>query len=144
MDQAPGLNRNSVSENKEGLKKRILLADDDPSFLVFMTDVLDMLGYEVVAVKNGKELLDKLIDSREKFDAVISDNNMPEMNGIEVLEHISEDLELKRLPFILQTSAGNSELENRAKELGGRCTEKSSSIKYIKNILEEELKEKDE
>lgn len=144
MDQAPGLNRDNTKENKEGLKKRILVADDDPVVLELMTDVLNMLGYDVVAVKNGKELLDKLIDFREKFDAVISDNNMPKINGIEVLEHISEDLELKRLPFILQTNAVDSKFKEKVKELGGRYLEKPPSIKDIKNILEEELGEKDE
>ena len=145
MDEGLNLRRDdNTLENKEKLKKRILVADDDESTLYLLIEFISEFGYDVVAVKNGKELLDKLIDSKEKFDAILSDNNMPKMNGIDVLEQIRKNPEFKTIPFILQTGATDSKLDRRVKELDGRYLEKPSSFKDIRKILKEELEEKDE
>ncbi|MFA6297359.1 MAG: response regulator [Candidatus Paceibacterota bacterium] len=140
MDQAPGLNRDNISENKEKLKKRILVADDDETTLALFNEVVSEFGYDVVVVKNGKELLDKL-NSGEKFDAILSDNNMPKMDGIDVLEQIRKNPEFKTMPFILLTGMSSPELEARVKELGGIFLKKPPKFEDLENLLKEVLKE---
>jgi CheY-like chemotaxis protein len=125
-------------ENKERLKKRILVADDEEMIREITVYFLDAYGYEVVTVKDGQELLDKL-NSGEKFDAVISDNNMPKMKGIEVLEYIRKNPKFEKIPFILRSGMGDSDLEQRVKEFGGKYLEKPDLPEDLKNLLKEVL-----
>jgi len=64
--------------------KRILIADDQLATREALTKHAARLGYEVVAVANGVELL--TIASEERFDAVITDLIMPDLNGVAATE----------------------------------------------------------
>lgn len=61
--------------------KRILLADDNPHILETLAAGLETYGYKVSTVTNGKELLRVYKDNLEQIDLVITDLEMPEMNG---------------------------------------------------------------
>ena len=74
-----------ATENREKLVRKILIADDEDDILKLSYAVLKKQGYQVVMVKNGLELLQKLF-SGEKFDVVLTDNDMPFMKGLEALE----------------------------------------------------------
>jgi two-component system NtrC family response regulator len=65
---------------------RILLADDDAGLRRVIQFKLTQQGYEVVAVANGKEALRKI--GEQKFDLLLSDMKMPEMDGIALLEAV--------------------------------------------------------
>ncbi|MBR0599613.1 sigma-54-dependent transcriptional regulator [Sinanaerobacter chloroacetimidivorans] len=66
--------------------KRILMIDDDLSFLKIYSEILKGSGYDTVTAYGGPEALELL--EEEYFDIVITDVAMPEMNGIEVLKRI--------------------------------------------------------
>jgi len=63
--------------------RRILVVDDDEIVLGVLRNVLDDMGLEVTEALTGKSAHDLLI--REKFDVVISDKNLPDANGLEIL-----------------------------------------------------------
>jgi len=69
-------------------KKRILTADDDPETLEFIKMALEMTGYDVVAVSDGKQALDCILAG--KFDLCVLDVMMPRMDGYHVTEEVSE------------------------------------------------------
>jgi CheY-like chemotaxis protein len=70
-------------------------------------------------VKNGKELLDILKDAdRKKPDVILTDINMPIVNGIEVLEHMFHDPLLCTIPAFVYSSTVNPVYEVRCRELG--------------------------
>lgn len=69
--------------------KRILMIDDDQSFLKIYAQILEGQGYEVETAPNGPQALKKLKEIA--YDMVISDVVMPEMNGIEVLKRIKAE-----------------------------------------------------
>ena len=84
-------------------KKRVLVVDDDEAMRIALRKLLVEEGYEVVDVDGAKSAQNLI--SLERFDLVISDIRMPEMNGIELLLFIKRT---KPIPVILIT--GFSEL----------------------------------
>ncbi|MEK7128407.1 MAG: response regulator [Patescibacteria group bacterium] len=128
----PGQNQ---AEGKERLKKRILFAEDDENNRKYITRFLLREGYEVETVKNGQELLEKL--ATEEFDAVIADNTMPVMSGIEALKKIRENARFKNLPVIIQS--GYEEIKETVERLGGIFIQKPFSFDEFKKEVEKAL-----
>src|SRR5207253_704518 len=67
---------------------RILLAEDEDAMRTYLARALENAGYEVVAVDRGTEALPLL--ETERFDLLLSDIVMPEMDGIELAQRCSE------------------------------------------------------
>jgi two-component system chemotaxis sensor kinase CheA len=92
-----GYEKNSIAKEKS-----LLLVEDTPFFQKIITMYLDRAGYKVFLAQNGKEALDILQD--KNFDAVISDIQMPIMDGYELIRQIRASENLKHLPVIALTS----------------------------------------
>jgi two-component system response regulator PilR (NtrC family) len=71
------------------MKVRLLVVDDEPGIREMLERHFTFLGYLVKTAENGKQALKKL--DEHKFDVVISDIKMPEMDGIELLRVISAE-----------------------------------------------------
>jgi len=69
-------------------KRRILVIDDEAIVRVSCERVLRPEGYDVVVTPKGTDAIELL--EREKFDLVLTDLKMPDMDGLEVLKHIKE------------------------------------------------------
>jgi CheY-like chemotaxis protein len=65
---------------------KILVVEDEPTNLRMLTDILNDEGYEIVGARDGLEALELLAQSR--FDLVLSDVNMPRMDGVALARHI--------------------------------------------------------
>jgi len=77
---------------------RILLAEDDDSMRVYLSRALERSGYEVVAVDRGTSALPLI--SQERFDLLLTDIVMPEMDGIELAQHVAQIAPETRVMFI--------------------------------------------
>jgi two-component system cell cycle response regulator CpdR len=77
---------------------RILLAEDDESMRLFLTRALEKVGYEVAAVDCGTAAIPLL--ERERFDLLLTDIVMPEMDGIELAQRAAEICPDVRVMFI--------------------------------------------
>ncbi len=86
-----------------GLK--VLVVDDEEDIVEVIQDRLEAYGFTVITAGNGVEALKKL--STEKFDGVFLDVKMPEMGGIETLEHIRKGD--RKIPVIIITSSSTRE-----------------------------------
>lgn len=85
-------------------KVHTLVVDDVTSARRVVTKILSELGFRnLVEAKSGKEAIEKL--SRESFQLVISDQDMPEMNGLELVRNMRANTTLKDIPVIMVTSA---------------------------------------
>jgi len=89
------------------MKKVILVADDSPSIRKFVSFSLTMQGYEVISACDGMEALEKLPNS--KVDLVVTDLNMPNMDGFELIKAIRANPEYQELPIIILSSLSSSE-----------------------------------
>jgi two-component system chemotaxis response regulator CheY len=88
---------------------KVLVVDDSPAMRNFIRRVLDLSGFdveEVLEAGDGLEALAILEDS--EIDVVLTDINMPRMNGEELVLHLKEDTDLWDLP-VLVLSADSSE-----------------------------------
>jgi two-component system cell cycle response regulator CpdR len=77
---------------------RILLAEDDDSMRTYLARALERSGYDVVAVATGVEAV-PYIDS-DRFDLLLTDIVMPEMDGIELAQHAASVAPDMRIMFI--------------------------------------------
>jgi two-component system chemotaxis response regulator CheY len=87
---------------------RILTVDDMATMRKIIKSLLNQLGYtNVDEAENGKEGLAKL--KQGKYDLVLLDWNMPEMDGITLLQEIRKDPQLKNIPVIMVTAEAKKE-----------------------------------
>lgn len=89
-------------------KMKILVVDDFPTMRRIVRNILKQLGYEnVVEAEDGTVALNVL--KKEKVDLIISDWNMPQMSGIELLKAVRTTEGLKDIPFLMVTAEGQKE-----------------------------------
>ena len=98
------------------MTKTILTIDDSVSIRQMVAMTLRGAGLEVLEASNGSEGYDKAISSR--IDAVITDLNMPIMNGLEFLRKFRQHPAGKGIPVILLTTESDEELKRQARESG--------------------------
>ncbi len=89
------------------MKQYVLVADDSPTIRKFVSFTLKMAGFEVISAADGMEAAEKL--SQYKFDLIITDLNMPNMDGFELIKVIRENPEYDETPVIILSSLSNNE-----------------------------------
>jgi CheY-like chemotaxis protein len=82
---------------------KILYAEDNEMVRTSFERLLKLRGYAIESVENGVDLLAKL-QSNEKYDVVITDNNMPLMSGFEALKAIRKESRFQSMPVIVLTA----------------------------------------
>jgi DNA-binding response OmpR family regulator len=92
---------------------KILIADDDDDLRDLVEMVLSSAGYNVLANANGKLAWDRL--QKEGADLAVLDINMPEMDGLELLDLIRGDDRFKEMPVMMLTARKG--MDERAKGL---------------------------
>ena len=94
----------------------ILVVDDSITTRTLEKSILETQGYRVQVAVNGREALDKLAE--QNFDLVITDVQMPEMNGLELLEKMKQDQRLTSIPVIMVTSLNEKQDREKGLQLG--------------------------
>ncbi len=89
------------------MSKTILIAEDSDSIRKFITLALKLQDYKVVAAVDGMDALEKL--PTEKFDLVVTDLNMPNIDGYKLIQTIRKDPEYKDIPIIILSSLSKDE-----------------------------------
>lgn len=77
-----------IDDVSKEVKQQILIVDDEPDVLSALEDILRLQGHDVLAVKSGEEALNALGD--RKFDGMLSDIRMPEMDGEQLFAAIQQ------------------------------------------------------
>lgn len=117
-------------------EKRILIVDDEPSLLRMLADGIELFctGCQVESATGGREALRQL--ARQPFDLILTDYEMPGMNGLELAMVVRHTLPHTRI--VLMTAYGDSEgLENgvRALDLEGYL-QKPFSLEQLRELLQ--------
>jgi two-component system chemotaxis response regulator CheY len=112
------------------MAKKIMTVDDSPTIRQMLGIALKGAGYEVVEAENGKDALNKL--ESEQVSMLITDLNMPQMNGIDLIRSVRQSPGLRFLPIIMLTTE-----TQEAKRLEGKAAGASGWI--VKPFKPEQL-----
>ncbi len=99
------------------MKKSVLIIDDSESIREVISSGLEQSGYNVIKGINGEDGLDCL-HATESVDLVITDLNMPVMDGISFLKAVRSDAKYKYLPIIILTTESQEQKKQEAKNAG--------------------------
>lgn len=114
-------------------KKSVLIVDDEQEIVAVLTELFESEGWEVLAASNGKEALQKIKSGSP--DVVLSDIQMPDMDGLELLETIYKSG--VDTPVILLTGFRDAKKMQRAWEA---CvfdfTDKPFNSKHLVSLVE--------
>jgi two-component system chemotaxis response regulator CheY len=87
---------------------RILIVDDFPTMRKIVRGVLKQIGYSnIEEAEDGVQAYAKL--EKEHFDFVVSDWNMPNMTGLELLKAVRANPKTKQIPFLMVTAEADKE-----------------------------------
>lgn len=104
---------------------RILIAEDSPLLSKLITDCLRKAGYqELIITGNGQEAWDKICEFKnagtllEKVQLIITDIEMPQMDGHRLTKLCKSDDTIKKIPLIIFSSLVNEEMRRKGEQLG--------------------------
>ncbi|MCC5015200.1 MULTISPECIES: hybrid sensor histidine kinase/response regulator [unclassified Legionella] len=117
----------------EPVKKSILVVEDSITSRTLLKGILESAGYQVSTAVDGLEAYTLL--RTKAFDLVMSDVDMPKMNGFELTEKIRADKVYAQLPIVLVTALGSQEDRERGIESGANAYMAKSSFDQS-NLLE--------
>jgi chemotaxis signal transduction protein/ABC-type nitrate/sulfonate/bicarbonate transport system substrate-binding protein len=99
-------------------KMKILLAEDGATMRKMEVKILQQIGFEnIIEAVDGNQAIEKLM-SEDKIKLVISDWNMPDKSGFDLLKWMRTDKKYKNVPFIMATGQGDKMYVNQAMEAG--------------------------
>lgn len=101
------------------MAKKIMIVDDSASVRQQLNFVLSKGGFEVLEAGDGREGLDTLAKHADVA-LVFCDVNMPNMNGLEMLEKVKANPNFASLPVIMLTTEASNTLIERAKGAGAK------------------------
>ena len=126
--EAPEVENALTRANGHG--QLILVAEDNETNLLVLTDNLEVRGYSVIAARNGKECIELARMHRPQL--IITDVRMPVMDGLEAVQQLRQDDAFTNLPIIALTANASHVSQEECMEAG--CT-----AHYTKPINPQEL-----
>jgi two-component system, chemotaxis family, sensor kinase CheA len=121
-----------VEETDERIKK-ILIAEDSITARTLLKNILETAGYQVFTAVDGTDAFTRARSN--EFDLIISDIDMPRMNGFELTAKIRNDKKLNLIPVVLVTALESREDRERGIEVGADAYVIKSSFDQT-NLLE--------
>jgi YesN/AraC family two-component response regulator len=94
---------------------KLLFVEDEEDLITIIEDTLKKLQSNFLTARNGEEAL-RVLEEHNDIDAVITDINMPQMNGIELIEQMNK--KGLTIPIVVMSAHTESEYIDKAKELG--------------------------
>ena len=112
------------------MSRSILVVDDSATVRKFVSVSLSMQGFDVLTACDGMDALEKL--PQRKYDLIITDLNMPTMDGFELIRTLKENPNYKELPVIILTSLSDQTNKDEGAKLGvGSYVVKPFSLEKI-------------
>lgn len=98
------------------MAKTLLIVDDSSTMRQLVSFTVKDAGFEVVAAKNGQEALEKATGA--KFDMVITDLNMPEMDGITFIRRLRSMPDFRFVPIVMLTTEAQDAKKREGRAAG--------------------------
>lgn len=121
------------------MSKTILIVDDSATMLMSVKANLEMNGFKVVSAEDGVKAMNKLKEGI-KPDLIITDINMPNMNGIELIKNARALPGLRFTPILALTTESQQAKRDEAKKIGAtgwlvKPVSGTDLIKVIKQVV---------
>ncbi|WP_404375811.1 response regulator [Vreelandella aquamarina] len=100
------------------MTKRIFLVDDSNTILMSLSSILKQAGYMVGTAPDGQAALEKLKSLSQKPDLIITDINMPNMNGLELIQAAKALPGYRFVPILVLTTESQQARRDEAKKAG--------------------------
>ncbi|MBD2449424.1 hybrid sensor histidine kinase/response regulator [Nostoc sp. FACHB-152] len=116
-------NRESLNQNPEANYQSpnvVLIVDDAISLRQTLSLTLQRSGYQVIQAQNGVEALEQL-QKNPHIQLIISDLEMPRMNGFELLTNLTQNPNLAKIPVVILSSRSAEKHRQLAQELGAKA-----------------------
>ena len=117
------------------MQKQVLVVDDDPLFLDLVTDMFAIEEVEVIPALDATDALSVLKVARPSF--IVSDFEMPGMNGIEFHSHLLRDQGTKNIPFCFMTGTSDQVLMEYTEQHHLRLLSKNNLVRGLIGLLNE-------
>jgi two-component system chemotaxis response regulator CheY len=101
------------------MSKTVMVVDDSASLRQMVSTTLKAAGYETIEAGDGREALDKL--NGDKISLIISDVNMPNMDGITFLKEVKKLPAYKFTPVIMLTTESQEAKKEEGKQAGAKA-----------------------
>ena len=102
------------------MAKTILIVDDSSSLRMVVRIALTRSGYEVLEAEDGVQGL-KALDKALKVNLIVSDVNMPNMDGITFVTQVKQHPKHRFIPVIMLTTEGEEDAKNRGRLAGAKA-----------------------
>lgn len=97
-------------------RRKILVVDDSPLTRELLSSLLEAVGYDIVNANDGSEAIDRL--GREAVDMVVTDLEMPKVDGLELTRRLKSHPTLHTLPVVIVTTRGSDADRRKGMEAG--------------------------
>lgn len=122
------------------MAKRVIIVDDSRAVIataeLALEEMINSGTIEFKSYLNPMDLLDALQSGSENYDLLISDVNMPQLNGLDLARAIKADDRYKNKPLIILTTESSNDLKMLGKEIGvtGWMVKPFSDDKLVKSL----------
>ena len=100
------------------MTQTILVVDDSPTVVKFVSFSLKNGGYNVVTARDGMDAVEKVSNMPDGVDLVITDLNMPNLDGYGLIQTLRQNARHQQTPIIILTSEAEEEDRRRGMEVG--------------------------
>ena len=139
VSDSSSLARSELAQDVCGVKRTVLVIEDDVSNRELLTEILEG-QYIVITAGNGKKGLEILQKNGQHISAIMLDIHMPVMNGYEFLEHVNSDPVFRQIPVIVTSVLDSEADEEKCLTLGasdfiGKPYNTKSMLARLGNII---------
>lgn len=134
-----GLTIKPVGSPKPPRQKRILVVEDSITSRVLLKNILESAGYVVTVANDGQDGWEK--QAGEKFDLIVTDVEMPRMNGFELTKKVRNESANKDVPIIVVTSLASLDDRRKGVDVGANAYfvksnfEKTNLLEMVKRLI---------
>ena len=122
------------------MSKKVILVDDSKTILATAQMAMEELENKGLVTfstyTNPAELLEILKSGQDDYDMLISDINMPQLNGLDLARTLKQDEAFKHKPILILTTESSAEMKAQGKEIGvtGWLVKPFSNEKLVKAV----------
>jgi len=118
------------------MSRRILVVDDSPTLRRLAANTLRAAGYDVIEAEHGQEGLDRLQQQVSEIHAIVTDLNMPVMDGLTLTEHVRTNPATSAMPVLMVTTESSPEMRKKGRAAGatGWITKPYNPKKLVSSV----------